>query len=263
MIHLLKIEWLKLKKYRTFYILSGLFASIFVAINLVMRTAPISVNIGKGMKASLLSDTYSFSEVWNNLGYYYGWAIIFICVLVIVNICNEFSFKTQRQHIIDGYHRLDFLHGKVMLILAINIALVLFLIIVGLIFGYTNGGGNPMHRADKIFHVFILGLNYISFSALVALFIRRSGLSIMLLLAFVFVEHIISMVSAMKFDTAIMAYLPLESSDALFTMPLNPLAKQATDMIPQNNLSTLLIMSGVFIFLYYVIARWRMLKADL
>lgn len=260
---LLKIEWLKLKKYRTFYILSGLFATIFVAINLVMRTAPISVHINKENKVSLLSDTYSFAEVWDNLGYYYGWAIIFICVLVIINICNEFSFKTQRQHVIDGYHRLDFLHGKVFLILAINIALTIFLTIVGLIFGYTNGGGNPMHDAPKILHAFILGLNYISFSALVALFIRRSGLSIMLLLAFVFVEHIISMIAAMKFDKAIMAFLPLESSDALFTTPLNPLAKKVTDIIPQNNTSTLLIMSCVFIVIYYFIARWRMQQADL
>ena len=138
--HLLKIEWLKLKKYRTFYILSGLFAAIFISINLVMKTAPISVNITKENKISLLSDNYSFAEVWHNLGYYYGWAIIFICVLVIVNICNEFSFKTQRQHIIDGYNRLDFLHGKVLLILAINVVLTLFLILVGIIFGYTNGG---------------------------------------------------------------------------------------------------------------------------
>ena len=228
-----------------------------------MRTAPFSVNMGKDNKVSLLSDTYSFSEVWNNLGYYYGWAIIFICVLVIINICNEFSFKTQRQHIIDGYNRLDFLHGKVMLILAINIGLVLFLILAGLVFGYTNGGGNPMHNASKILHAFILGLNYISFSALVALFIRRSGLSIMLLLAFVFIEHIISMVAAMKFEKAIMALLPLESSDALFTMPLNPMAKQVTDKMPQNSSTTLLLMSCLFIVLYYFIARWRMQKADL
>ena len=165
---LLKIEWLKLKKYRTFYVLSGLFATIFIAINLIMRTAPFSVNISKENKVSLLSDNYSFAEVWHNLGYYYGWAIIFICVLVIVNICNEFSFKTQRQHIIDGYHRLDFLHGKVMLIIAINICLTILLVIVGLIFGYTNGGGNPMHNAIKVLHAFVLGLNYISFSALVA-----------------------------------------------------------------------------------------------
>jgi len=60
---LLKIEWLKLKKYRTFYILSGLFMAIFVSINLVMRTAPFSVNMSKENKVSLLSDNYSFSEV--------------------------------------------------------------------------------------------------------------------------------------------------------------------------------------------------------
>jgi len=237
---LLKIEWLKLKKYRTFYILSGLFMAIFVSINLVMRTAPFSVNMSKENKVSLLSDNYSFSEVWHNLGYYYGWAIIFICVLVIINICNEFSFKTQRQHIIDGYNRLDFLHGKVMLILAINVVLALFFVLVGLIFGYTHGGGNPTNHAIKILHAFTLSLNYISFSALVALFVRKSGLSIMLLLAFVFVESIISSVVAMKFDKAIMAYLPLESSDALFTTPLNPMAKQVTDKLPQNSSTTLL-----------------------
>jgi len=67
----------------------------------------------------------------------------------------------------------------------------------------------------------------------------------------------------MKFEKAIMALLPLESSDALFTMPLNPMAKQVTDKMPQNSSTTLLLMSCLFIVLYYFIARWRMQKADL
>jgi hypothetical protein len=260
---LLKIEWLKLKKYRTFYILIGLFTGLFIAINLVMRTGPISFTPSKGVKLSLLSENYSFSEVWNNLGYYYGWAIIFICVLIIINICNEFSFKTQRQHIIDGYNRLDFLHGKVMLILTINVGLLFLFVVTGLILGYMNGGGDPLHNIEKILHAFLLSLNYISFSALIALVIRKSGLSIMLLLAYAIIEHFIAMISAMKYKTAISMYLPLESSDALFTMPLNPLAKQVTENIPSNNATQLIAMSCLFIVIYYFIARWTMQKSDL
>jgi hypothetical protein len=85
----------------------------------------------------------------------------------------------------------------------------------------------------------------------------------MLLLAYAIIEHFIAMISAMKYKTAISMYLPLESSDALFTMPLNPLAKQVTENIPSNNATQLIAMSCLFIVIYYFIARWTMQKSDL
>ena len=67
----------------------------------------------------------------------------------------------------------------------------------------------------------------------------------------------------MKFDKAIAMFLPLESSDALFTAPLNPMAKQVTDKLPHNSNTMLIAMSLVFVVVYYFVARWRMQKADL
>ena len=41
---LLKIEWLKLKKYRTFYILSGLFITIYTVLNIAVNRGAFTEN---------------------------------------------------------------------------------------------------------------------------------------------------------------------------------------------------------------------------
>jgi len=261
---LLKIEWLKLKKYKTFYILSGLFLLVFLLINICIDRGYLDIKAGQNASISLFSADYSFAAVWQNLSYYYGWSLIFFCVLVIISMSNEFRYKTQRQHIIDGLSRTDFLHAKVLFVVVLSIILTLFFTLTGLIFGYANGGGNPFEHAQPILYVFIYSLNFLSFSALLALLIKRSGLSIMLLMVYVFFENIISSVADKLFNIQLGRYLPLESSDGLFPFPFGKLFKAMLAPPAQDsNYAIMLSMSCVFILVYYGIARWRMTAADL
>lgn len=264
--HLLKIEWLKLKKYRTFYILIGLFFFIYNLINIAVNNGLFTIKTSSkgGPKVDLVSTDYAFPMVWSNMGYYFGWCIIFICVLVIINIANDYRYKTQRQHIIDGQSRLNYLHSKVVFILGINVAITIVYILLGLIYGFVNGGGDVLLGAENILYVFILGLNYISFSALLALLIKRSGLAIILLLSFVLFEEIIIAVIKWLGKVNLANYFPLDSSDGLLPKPLVGLAKGvAKNNTDVSNFTIMVIMSFVWIIVYYGIARWRMQKADL
>jgi hypothetical protein len=68
MMHLLKIEWLKLKNYRTFWILSALYLISIFGINYIVYR--IQENIynarqAKGMAEMMIgSRPYSFPTVW-------------------------------------------------------------------------------------------------------------------------------------------------------------------------------------------------------
>lgn len=263
---LLKIEWLKLKKYRTFYILSGLFLGIFTVLNVAVNRGAFSLKTpGKdGQSINLISSNYSFPKVYDNIAYYFGWCLIFICVFVIINITNDYRYKTQRQHIIDGQSRLDYLNSKAVLVLATTIGLTILYVLMSIIFGVVNGGSNIFNGIGSTLHVFLYALNYLAFSALIALLIKRSGLAIMILLAFLFFEEIIIALLKNFANLNIGRFSPLDCSDALLVKPLDGMAKMVVDNISShtdNNI--MMIMSMVWVAVYYFIARWRMQNADL
>lgn len=254
---LLNIEWLKIRKYTTFWVLVGLFTGLFFMWTYGISSGVLNIN-------DMLKSSFAFPSIWANLGYLYSWFVIFLCVFVIISITNEFTFKTHRQNVIDGQSRMDFLHAKMFLILAITLSATLFFIVIGLIFGFANGGGNPFEGIEKIIYVFLFTLNYLSFSALLAFFIRRSGLSIILLLAYFLMESILGKLINMKLNTQVGNFFPLQSSDEL--LPWNAL-KSMANMVGTAKADlpnyAYLIASCVWIGIYYFVLRKKMTTSDL
>lgn len=261
MMRLCKIEWLKIKTYRSFWMLIGLFSILFFGWNYaVIRSF---VDIGEG-SMKFLSNVYSFPQIWSNMSYLFSFFVLFLCVFVIISVSNEFSFKTNKQHIIDGLTRLEFLHAKVLLVVGICLFAVLLLVLNGLLFGFWNGGGNPMPNSEKILHALVYTVNYVSFSAFLAFFVRRSGLSIILLFAYFLLESILSGFINFQFDTQLGNLLPLQCSDELLPLPAMKSIGNLTGST-KPNLPTfgLVAASLVYIGMYYTILRWRLLTSDI
>jgi ABC-type transport system involved in multi-copper enzyme maturation permease subunit len=198
------------------------------------------------------------------MAYLYSWFVIFLCVFAIISISNEFSYRTNRQHIIDGMERLDFLHAKALLILSISLSATLFFLFSGLLFGFINGGGNPFDNIEKVGFVFVYTLNYLSFAAMLAFFIKRSGLSIMLLFAYFLIESIFSGLINWKFNTYIGNLLFLQCSDELLPLQaLKAIGSLTGGSKPEAPVSLLVSCSLAYIAIYYFVLRKRMLTADL
>ena len=104
---LLHVEWLKIRRYpRTFWIQSSLFLLLFLLWNWGIQGGILKFGTG------LLNFSYSFPAVWGYVGYWGSIFVLFLCILTITLTCNEATFKTHRQNVIDGWSRLDFFHGK-------------------------------------------------------------------------------------------------------------------------------------------------------
>ena len=261
MLTLLQIEWMKIRRYKTFWLLVGLFMFLFLAWNYGAQRSTLSFG---GGPANVLSASFGFPMVWDTLGYTLSWFVIFLCVFVIISVSNEFTFRTQRQHIIDGMHRLDFLHAKVLLILSFSIGVTLFYLCTSLWFGLYQGGDNPFEHATKAISVFTYTLNYLSFSALLAFIFRRAGISLTMLFAYFLVEAILSGTINAKFNTAYGNLLPLQCSDELLPLPLlQNLGKSLGGVSPALSNAVYGITSWVYIGLYYLLLRRKMQNTDL
>ena len=137
MLHLLKIEWLKVKNYKAFWIFTILYAFAVIGINYtglyLNEVAAQNVPMGK----ALMGSPYTFPKVWGTVGYMSSWLLYFPGILFIMLLTNEFNFKTHRQNIIDGWTRQQFVTVKFVFAILFSLVTTLFLSLVAFLIGNT------------------------------------------------------------------------------------------------------------------------------
>ncbi len=259
---LLAIEWLKIKSYRTFWILVGFFIVLLPLWNYQVLNGMIKIGGNKGV--NILSQAYTFPEVWGNVGFWASIFVIFLSILVIILTTNEYSFRTHRQNVIDGWSRLQFYHAKVFLVLLFSFAATVYVFVVGAAFGLSRSGdvSNMFGQAEKLFYFFLLSVDYLGFALLLAIAVKRSGLAIGLFMLYcLMIENILAGILNWGFDSNPGSYLPLQASDELLPLPLLNVMKS---MIQTSGPSPV-----VFVFvtlawcvLYYFSGKRLILRSD-
>lgn len=263
MLHLLYIEWLKLKNYRTFWILSALFAISLYGVNYIAYE--IQLNAYKqapAAQAIIGASPFQFPEVWNTVAWISGFLLFFPGLIIIILMTNEFSYKTHRQNIIDGLSRVQFISVKMMMCVLIALASTLIVFIVAFLFGIAEDhAGISFRNSQYILTFFIETLSYTSLALVIATLFRRSGIAIGVY--FLYAEIIDQLLSSLcsHYFNNIGRYFPLESNDNLVPLPLfkNVVGK----IVEPVNIYYMLITALVYLSLYFFICQSRFKTADL
>lgn len=261
MVALLKIEWLKARRFITFWVLAGLFMLLLPLFNY-----QFSSGMAEGGK--MLNLGYEFPNVWSIFGFWASWFVLFIAFIIIILITNEYRYKTNRQNVIDGWTRMQAFHAKCQLIVLMALLTTLYVGIWCIIFGAAYSGGFTSMTKDieKLFYFFILCLNYYGFAAMLAFLLKRSGLAIGLFMLYtLIIENILNNYLNWQFkEQYIGTYLPLQSSDELLPFAvikqLMTLASQSQNSQPGP--AVYVVVSCIYISLYYFITRYRLSKSD-
>lgn len=260
---LLSIGWLKLKNYRTFWIMTLLFAvplSVFyisVSLNLI--------NLGAG-GMSLLGKAVSFRQVWDDLCFFASYFIIALSILMAIIATNEYQFRTNRQNVIDGWTRMQFYHAQWAIVLAMSIGTTLFTGLLGLLTGLIAGADISTINLNihKLFSLFLLSINYLGFSLMLSVLFKRGGLAIGILMFYsLIVEVIIHSVITFKYNAPVgNLFLPLQSSDEL--LPFGASKILETALHPPYVPATWIYMlaSVCWIAVYYTVGKMRLAKSD-
>lgn len=261
MISLLAIEWLKIKRYRTFWILIGFFIVLLPLWNYEIASGMISMG---NSSINLLSQAYSFPEVWGNLGFWASIFVVFLSILVIILTTNEYNYRTNRQNVIDGLSRMQFYHAKVGMVVMLSLAATLFLFLVGLIFGLANGGSisDVVDKFEQVGYFFLLSVDYLGFALFLSIWIKRSGLAIGLFFLYsIILESILKGIINWKLDMKLGNYLPLQSSDELLPFPLVSLMKHLAKQ-PDASMWPYVIVTIVWCLIYYFAGRMMLQRSD-
>lgn len=262
---LLAIEWLKIKNYRTFWILIGFFLVLLPLWNYQIENGMIKFGSAGGANGiNILSRAYSFPEVWGNVSFWASIFVLFLSILIIILTTNEYNFRTHRQNVIDGWSRLQFFHAKVGLVILISLLTTIYVFLVGAVLGIINSGDitGIFRESYKLAYFFLLSVNYLGFALLLSVLVRRSGLSIGLFLLYsLIIENILRGILNWGNDLDLGDYLPMQASDELLPLPL--LQMFSSMVSPGKTPDTAFIMVSIgWCALYYFIGRRILLRSD-
>ena len=263
---LLHIEWLKLKHYRPFWILSGLYLLVLA---LVCSSVMLFFQYleSKGAEIEGISPAmipfYDFADIWLNLTYLASFFKIFLGFIVVISICNEWSYRTIRQNIIDGMDKWEFLTSKVLIILVFSLLNTAFLVLLGMILGSIY---SPVIGLDVMFQNFEFVLAYfldvfafLIFSLFVGMLIKKTGFSIVLLALYsLFLEPIAYVIFLNTYEgLAFYEFMPIRSINKLIEIPYGRyLFREVKDYLVWYEVLIVLGYAALFYF-----GSFRLLKA--
>jgi ABC-2 type transport system permease protein len=267
MLKILRVEWMKVKNYRTFWILLAITIAIVPAVTYLLYNL-MNNSFPKVKGKSLFGSPFAFPDVWQTVSWNSTLTFIIPAILIITLTTNEFTYKTHRQNIIDGWSREQFIGVKLIevLLLALLSTVVVMLTAVG--FGYI---GNKVPAGVSVWtgfrfipFYFVQMLSYSMIAFLLALLIKRAGLAISVFLIYMLVENIVVAVlrNAYKLNGA--DFLPEEVTDRLIPQPyLKPLISPAEAARWEHLLPVYLVVGAVYLLLYCLVAGRSFLKNDL
>jgi len=119
--NLIYTEWLKIKKYKAFWWLLGITALTYPGINYIFYNIYQEVMQSDSKAAQVakmvIGSPFAFPEVWHTVAYGSSMFTFIPAVLIIMFITNEYTYKTHRQNVIDGWSRAQFLTSKMINVL--------------------------------------------------------------------------------------------------------------------------------------------------
>jgi ABC-2 type transport system permease protein len=265
MLHLLKIEWLKLKNYRTFWILSALYLISIFGINYIVYR--IQENIynakeAKGMAEMVIgSRPYSFPLVWQMASFVSTFLLFLPGLLLIISITNEYSYKTHRQNIIDGWSRRDFISVKLLLAVIVAFISTLMVFFTALAFGFASGSDFDLQNIEYLGYFFIQTLSYGMVALLFSILFKRGALAIGVFFLYSLVlENLIAKPISHYFNDA-GRFFPLESTDVLIPLPVfENMQRQISD---PPNYTVFLVVALVYLGIYTFLAIRKFESDDL
>lgn len=247
MLHLLKLEWMKVKNYRTFWIFIGLYVLGLFSINYIFYQ--FQLELKKELPLDLFP--YAFPKIWQTIAWISSWLLYFPGMLMILVITNEHTYKTHRQNIVDGMTRQQFIYSKIQVAVALAIITTIICVINAIIFGRLHGSSPTWEGSRFIWYCFLQGLSYIFLAMIVAVLVRRGVLAmgIFFLYGLVF-EQLLGLLMSEYVIKGSWYYFPLQTTDVLIPVPFaNEVVYKGA---PEANV--LIICSVVYIALYCFLA---------
>ncbi len=223
---LIRTEWLKMRKYNAFWWIMGLTALSYPGINYIFYMVYDDITNQPTQAAQLakmaIGNPYAFPDVWHTVAFFSSLFIFIPAVVVIMFITNEYTFKTHRQNIIDGWSRSQFISSKLIDVLLVSLIITLLYIAVTLVAGFANHTRLIRDTWGSAYFIGLFALQtfaQLSIAFLIGFLVRKAfiALGICLFYFIIFEPIIVGLLRVYGNDMG--RYMPLEISDRMIPVP--------------------------------------------
>ncbi|MFY7815163.1 MAG: ABC transporter permease subunit [Chryseobacterium taeanense] len=279
MIKLLKLEYYKNLNYQPFKIFTILYFAILIILLFIglvdFDLFGTTINLKE-------QGIYNFPEIWNFTTWIVALLKIFLGLIIVFSISQEFSNRMFKQNTIDGLSRKEFISSKLLTISIFTIISTIIVFAITMFLGYKYSDTTESAKVfEEIFFIgnyFVKLFTFFCFLMFLSILLRKSVFVFLTLFAFWVVEGILSGVEVflkvrgmqeaqrsqiMQNDFCVTHLLPLESMSSLIPNPMMRL-KMAKMMgmkyefhYPTESMIACLVWCAIFIVGSYWILRRR------
>lgn len=229
MLRLLQIEFIKLWNNRSSKVLV---ISYFVLLTSIALFAAIKFDIGP-IKFHLADQgIFNFPYIWHFNTFIVAFFKLFLAIVIVSMMANEYSNKTIKQNLIDGLSKKEFIWSKFLTVISFAAISTVFVFVVSLILGLFYSDYNEISiifsDLEFILAYFVKLVGFFSFCLFLGILVKRSAFALGFLILWQIIEGIVRGLMRWKlFDAettdAIMGFFPLNAMFKLIDQPFTRL----------------------------------------
>ncbi|HZJ36306.1 MAG TPA: ABC transporter permease [Gillisia sp.] len=276
MLRLLDIELHKLRYSRSAKILT---LTYFILISFIALFASIEFDLGSVHFRLADQGIFNFPFIWHFNSYIAALLKLFLAIVIVSMMSNEYSNRTLKQNLIDGMSKKEFVLSKFFTILLFSLISTLFLFVVSLFLGYSFSDYTELSIVfsdmEYLLAYFVKITGFFAFCMFLGILIKRSAFALGFLFIWWILENIANGILSWRIfsesDMAekIVQFFPLSSMSNLVVEPfsrLNVIQTAATQIgseldkdysVHWYQLLIVIAWTFIFVFLSYTLLKKR------
>lgn len=230
MVRLLHIEFIKLWNNRASKVL---ITSYFILLTSIALVAAIKFDIGPVKFHLAEQGIFNFPYIWHFNTFVTAIFKLFLAIVIVSMMANEYSNKTIKQNLIDGLSKKEFIWSKFLTVVSFSAISTIFVFIVSMILGLIYSDYNELSiifsDLEFLLAFFVKLVGFFSFCLFLGIFVKRSAFALgFLILWQVFEGFVRGMLRWKVFDgettDAVMGFFPLNAMFNLIDEPFTRLS---------------------------------------
>jgi ABC-type transport system involved in multi-copper enzyme maturation permease subunit len=251
----------------------------FILLSFIALIASIKFDIGNIHFQVAEMGIFNFPYIWHFNTYAAAILKLFLAIVIVSMMANEYSYGTLKQNLIDGLSKKEFILSKFVTIVMFAVCSTVFVFILTLILGYSFSSytefGIVFSDLEYILAFFVKLVGFFSFCLFLGILVKRSAFALGFLLVWNIIEAIANGILSFQIfpegKTAgyITQFFPLNAMSNLIVEPISRLSiikSIGTQMgvenlkdysVPISAIVIVLCWTVVFLFLSYRILKNR------
>ncbi len=234
MARLLQIEFIKLWNNRFSRVL---LISYFILLTSIALIAAIKFDIGPVKFHLADQGIFNFPYIWHFNTFITAIFKLFLAIVIVSMMANEYSNKTIKQNLIDGLSKKEFIASKFLTVISFALVSTVFVFVVSMVLGLIYSDYNELSiifsDLEFLLAFFVKLVGFFSFCLFLGILVKRSAFALGFLILWQIVEGFTrGMIRWKLFDEdttdAIMGFFPLNAMWNLIDEPFSRLGAVQT-----------------------------------